>query len=86
MCTAISRSDQVCGAAKGPAGWFALSRSTVGFDHSTHTAEEHAFLIDFSNYDLGVAARVSVELDLDSARTLRLQLDEAIRQAEALEA
>ncbi|HET9078713.1 MAG TPA: DUF6295 family protein [Acidimicrobiales bacterium] len=85
MCTAISRSDQVRGAAKGAGGWFPLARCTVGFDHSTHTPDEHAVLIDFANYGIGTDARVGVELDLDSARVLLAQLQEAVDRAEALD-
>lgn len=85
MCTAISRSDQIHGAGKGAAGWFELSRSTVAFDHSAHTPDEHAVLIDFSNYGIGVEARVAVELDIDSARILLSQLQETVTRADALE-
>ena len=85
MCTAISRSDHVRGAGKGAQGWFPLTRCTVGFDHSTHTADEHAVLIDFSNYGIGTGARVAVELDIPSAKVLLDQLREAVGRAEALE-
>lgn len=85
MCTAISRSEPVRGAGRGVRGWFPLTRCTVGFDHSTHTADEHAVLIDFSNYGIGTDARVAVELDLQSAKVLLEQLQEAVARAEALE-
>jgi hypothetical protein len=86
MCTAISRSDQVRGAGKGCQGWFPLTRSTVAFDHSAHTDDDHAVPIDFSNYGIGTDARVAVELDLWSAKVLLAQLQEAVDRAEALEA
>ncbi len=85
MCTTISRSDHVRGAGKGMRGWFPLNLCTVGFDHSTHTPDEHAVLIDFSNYGMGTDARVAVELDLASARVLLSQLQEAVSRAETLE-
>jgi Family of unknown function (DUF6295) len=83
MCTSISHRAEVSGAAKGPQGWFPLTAANVAFDHGTHTAAEHAFLLDFTNYDIGPEARVGVELDLDSARALLDQLEAAIAAAEA---
>jgi hypothetical protein len=81
----IALSTQVQGMAKGPKGWFEVTQATVGYDHATHTADEHALLLDFTNYALGLSARVSVELDLDSARALVAQLQSAIDQAELVE-
>ncbi len=83
MCTTISESSAVNGAGKGPEGWFPVTQATVGFDHATHSAAEHALLIDFSNYDLGTDARVAVELDLASGRALLRQLEATISAAEA---
>jgi len=85
MCTAISRSDPLSGAGRGPAEWFQVTRSTVAFDHATHLPQEHAVLIDFSNYGIGLDARIAVELDVGSARVLLAQLQEALDRAEALE-
>ncbi|HEX4864984.1 MAG TPA: DUF6295 family protein [Acidimicrobiales bacterium] len=83
MCTSINESVVVHGAARGGSGWFQLARATVGFDHSTHTPAEHALLLDFSNYDLGTAARVALELDIESGRALLNALQAAIMAAEA---
>jgi hypothetical protein len=83
MCTMIASSTPVRGMGKGPDGWFPVNRATVGYDHTTHSADEHALLIDFTNYDLGLHARVALELDLDSARALTTHLQSAIEQAEA---
>jgi hypothetical protein len=83
MCTAISHTTPVTGAGKGPRGWFPLTAVNVGFDHAAHTPAEHAFLLDFTNYDIGPEARVGVELDLDSARALLAQIQAAIAAAEA---
>ena len=76
-------SSVVSGAGKGPAGWFPVTQATVGFDHATHSAAEHALLIDFANYDLGTDSRVAVELDLASGRALLRQLEATIAAAEA---
>jgi hypothetical protein len=83
MCTMIAVSSTVNGMGKGPNGWFPITRSTVGYDHASHSPAEHALLIDFANYDLGLDSRVALELDLDSGRELLAQLQSAIAQAEA---
>jgi hypothetical protein len=81
MCTMIALTAAVNGLAKGPDGWFPLTAVTVGYDHSTHT-QEHSVLLDFTNYDIGIDARVAVELDLESGRALLAQLREAVALAE----
>lgn len=83
MCTMIAVTRNVRGAGKGAKEWFPLTQATVGYDHSTHSGDEHALLIDFVNYDIGTDARVAVELDLESGRALLEQLQSAIAQAEA---
>jgi Family of unknown function (DUF6295) len=83
MCTMITATTPVRGMGKGSNGWFPVTRATVGYDHTTHSADEHAVLVDFTNYDLGLDARVALELDLDSGRALLTQLQSAIEQAEA---
>jgi hypothetical protein len=83
MCTMIAMTASVTGTGKGANGWFPITRATVGYDHGAHSGTEHAVLIDFTNYDLGVDARVAVELDLESGRALLAQLQSAIEAAEA---
>jgi len=83
MCTMISNTVGVRGAAKGRPGWFGITKATVGFDHPVNGGLEHAVLLDFSNYDLDAGARVAVELDLASARALVQQLTAAMEAAEA---
>lgn len=83
MCTMISHSTEIRGMAKGADGWFVMNRATVAFDHTTHSDEEHALLIDFTNYSIGTHARLALELDLESGRALLGQLARAILQAEA---
>jgi hypothetical protein len=83
MCTMIAETSSISGVAKNEKGWFAVTRATVGYDHATHSKAEHALLIDFTNYDIGLDARVALELDLESGRALLAQLQSAIVQAEA---
>jgi hypothetical protein len=83
MCTMIAVTGPMAGMAKGADGWFPVTQATVGYDHTTHSKEEHALLIDFTNYEIGIGARVALELDLDSGRALLEQLQSAIAQAEA---
>jgi hypothetical protein len=83
MCTMIASTKPMSGMGKGPNGWFPITQATVGFDHSTHSSDEHALLIDLVNYDLGTGARVAFELDLESGRALVAQLQYAIQEAEA---
>lgn len=83
MCTMISASTAVTGAGKSGEGWFPVTRATVGYDHAAHSDKEHALLLDFTNYDIGVGARVALELDLASGRVLVAQLQRAIEAAEA---
>lgn len=82
MCTSIAMSAAVNGAGKGASGWFPISKANVGYDHATHSHLEHALLLDFVNPDMGVAARVAVEMDLASGKALIAKLQAAIDEAE----
>ena len=82
MCTMISMQTAVTGSGKGAGGWFPISQANVGYDHATHSPFEHALLLDFVNPQLGVGARVAVEMDLASGRALVAQLQAAIAEAE----
>ncbi len=84
MCTMIAASTAVTGVGKGATGWFPITRATVGFDHATHSGTQHALLLDFTNYELGIDARVALELDLESGRALMDQLRSAIEAAESI--
>ena len=83
MCTMIAASTAVAGAGKAGDRWFPVTRATVGYDHASHSDEEHALLLDFTNYEIGVDARIALELDLRSGRALLAQLQRAIEEAEA---
>jgi len=81
MCTYVTENVPVSGSAKGPEGWFSVSRATVYFDHPFHAALEHSLNIDFAGPTDPTAAtasiaatastrRVAVELSAASARAL----------------
>lgn len=82
MCTNIAIATVISGAGKGADGWFPINQATVGYDHATHGRQEHALLLDFVNYEIGTGARVAIELNLDSGRTLLRQLRMAIETVE----
>ena len=82
MCTMISQRTPISGSGKGAAGWFPVSQANVGVDHATHAPFEHALLLDFVNPELGVGARVAVELSIASGRALLEQLQVALAAAE----
>lgn len=82
MCTMITSTTTVQGMGKGATGWFPVTAATVGYDHTTHSADEHALLLDFTNYGIGLDARVALELDIASGKALLAQLADAIERAE----
>jgi hypothetical protein len=81
VCTTISTTIAVDGAAKG-AAWFPVTAAVVGFDHATGSAAEHAVLLDFVDPARGPGARVAVELDLASGRSLLAALEAVLAAAE----
>jgi hypothetical protein len=82
MCTSIVEIVEADGAGKGEGGWFKLTHSVVSYDHPHHALLEEAITIDFVNAALGPAARVAVELTLQSAKELSRALSRAIAAAE----
>ena len=82
MCTSIVEVVSAAGAGKGTDGWFDLTHSVVSYDHPHHALLEEAITVDFMNADLGPAARVAVELTLQSAKELNGALARAIAAAE----
>lgn len=82
MCTSIVEIAPADGAGKGGDGWFELTHSVVSYDHPHHAVLEEAITIDFVNSALGPAARVAVELTLESAKALSAALTRAIAAAE----
>lgn len=70
MCTNIAERAAITGVGKGTAGWFAVDRVNVMFDHPFQLDAEHALCLDFVNEAMGPGARVAVELTTESARRL----------------
>jgi len=70
MCTNITHTAPASGSAHGRQGWFDVREMHVSYDHPFHARLEHALNLDFVNEGQGLGARVSVELDRASARTL----------------
>ena len=78
MCTMIVEKADMTGSGKGPQGWFPLRQANVSYDHPFHAPLEHAVSIDFVNDSEGLAARVAVELSLESARGLVAAIETAL--------
>jgi Family of unknown function (DUF6295) len=70
MCTYQTERVPVTGSGKGASGWFSLSTASVYLDHPVHAPAEHTLNVDFINPGQGPSARVAVELDPASARSL----------------
>ncbi len=83
MCTNIAKQITVEGTGKGATGWFAVKQANVSYDHPFEAPMDHTLNIDFVNEAQGPGARVAVELDAASARslveTILSVLDEADR-------
>lgn len=82
MCTMIATQVQVSGSGKGPAGWFPVRQANVSYDHPFDVPLEYALNIDFVNEAQGPGARVAVELDAGSARTLVNAILDVLARAE----
>jgi len=85
MCTSIVEIVKAEGTGKGEEGWFDLTTAVVSYDHPHHALLEDAINIDFVNPALGPAARVAVEITLESARELSAALARAIAAADEIE-
>jgi Family of unknown function (DUF6295) len=70
MCTYQTERVPVTGSGKGASGWFPLTTATVYLDHPVHAPAAHTLNVDFINPGQGASARVAVELDPASARSL----------------
>ena len=82
MCTMIVENAQVTGSGRGPNGWFKLRQVNVSFDHPFNAQLDHALNIDFVNEELGLDARVAVELSPDSARRMMEAIGAALARGE----
>ena len=81
MCTMIARRIPLDGSGKGSTGWFSVNQANVSYDHPFHIRQEHALNIDFVNEDLGLDARVAVELSERDARQLVKTILDVLEQA-----
>ncbi|MBV9825466.1 MAG: hypothetical protein JO001_07320 [Alphaproteobacteria bacterium] len=86
MCTSIVEVTPVEGMAKRGEEWFPLSQAVVSYDHARHANLGDVITLDFTNPEMGAAARAGVELSLETAKELRAALDRAIAAADAEEA
>ena len=66
MCTYVTTTTDVRGSAYRGDEWFAADRAVVYFDHPQDAPVDHALCVDVWGGD----ARVALELDAASARTL----------------
>jgi len=83
MCTMIVKQVKIEGYGNGKMGWFELSQAFVSYDHPFKAPFEHALNIDFVNEKQGPAARISVELGPDAARSLAETILSVLAKAEA---
>ncbi len=81
MCTWITEIAEISGSGKSPKGWLPLKEARVYFDHPFYTPADHTLNIDFVNTDLGLDARVAVELTEESARALVRAIEAALDSA-----
>jgi hypothetical protein len=70
MCTYQTERVAVSGSGKGAGGWFPVTSASVYLDHPVHAPQGHTLNVDFINPEQGPSARVAVELDPASARSL----------------
>jgi hypothetical protein len=98
MCTMIAKQVKIDGSGRGAGGihaggnyasginaggWFTVSQANISYDHPFNAPLEHALNIDFVNEELGLGARVAVELSAEAARSLVEAILEVLKQAEA---
>ena len=77
MCTYVTEHAEIKGSGRGHKGWFKLTGARVYYDHPFHSQADHTLNIDFVNEDLGLDARVPVELSAESARELIRAIEDA---------
>ncbi|MEO7260695.1 MAG: DUF6295 family protein [Jatrophihabitantaceae bacterium] len=82
MCTYNTEYAEITGSGKARAGWVALTRATVYYDHPVHAQAEHTLNVDLSG---GGAAgdRIALELTADSARELMAAIERALGKVPA---
>lgn len=83
MCTMIVTQAKIQGSGKGAGGWFSPSSVAVSYDHPFHAPFEDALNIDFVDEGQGLGDRVSVEIDVESARRLVAAIQSVLARAES---
>jgi hypothetical protein len=81
VCTYETELAEVEGSAKGPEGWFPVTRAAVYVDHPVHAPFGHTVNIDVANPALGPAARVALELTEEAALALVAAIQQALVNA-----
>jgi hypothetical protein len=81
MCTYRTETLAVTGSAKGATGWFRATDASVYLDHPVHALADHTLNVDVRRPADGPAARVAIELDPGSARTLALTILRVLDEA-----
>ena len=84
MCTYLTETRNIEGSGRGQRGWFKLTGARVYYDHPFHSQADHTLNIDFVNEELGLDARVPVELSAESARELVEAIQSALDAGEYL--
>ena len=84
MCTYVTEQAKIDGSGKGQRGWFKLTDARVYYDHPFHSPDDHTLNIDFVNEELGLDARIPVELTAESARALVQAIESALKSGECL--
>jgi hypothetical protein len=82
MCSYITETAAVAGAAKGPAGWVTIDTANVYFDHPQSSPLDHTLNIDFVNSREAMQPRIAVELSAESALLLVDKILAALRAGE----
>jgi hypothetical protein len=78
----IAKKVPIQASGKGKAGWFSVNQANVSYDHPYHIRQEHALNIDFVNEELGLDARVAVEMTEQDARQLVHTILQVLDEAE----
>jgi hypothetical protein len=82
VCTYVTEhlALSACGG-KSPLGWIDITEATVYYDHPVHAPLDHAVNVDSAIPRPGPAARVALELSIDSARALIAALQTTVARA-----
>ena len=80
MCSNIVSIGDIEGSGRGVDGWFDLKQAVVTFDHALRLPVDNAITIDFVNREMGLSARVPVELTAESARELIRVIEVALAE------